>query len=161
MTGPAASERCPSPPQRIAGCASSVAPTQVVPDFWQPSTKKTSRRAISALASHASWYQLGSRIRIVIGRAARHSPVGAFAVLNPTGFHEPRGRGYRFVADQFAHASIVDGMILSKAKSKFFRHNRPDDLDRKLSGFDGKKLVIVEGVYSMDGDTPPLAEIVD
>jgi glycine C-acetyltransferase len=65
------------------------------------------------------------------------------------------------VADQYSHASIVDGMILSKAKSRFFRHNRADDLDRKLSGFDGKKLVIVEGVYSMDGDTPPLAEIVE
>jgi glycine C-acetyltransferase len=65
------------------------------------------------------------------------------------------------VADQFAHASIVDGMILSKAKSRFFRHNRADDLDRKLAGFNGKKLVIVEGVYSMDGDVPPLREIID
>ncbi|MGD2047443.1 MAG: aminotransferase class I/II-fold pyridoxal phosphate-dependent enzyme [Gemmatimonadota bacterium] len=69
--------------------------------------------------------------------------------------------GDLIVADQFAHASIVDGMILSKAKSRFFRHNRADDLDRKLSGFDGKKLVIVEGVYSMDGDVPPLAELIE
>jgi glycine C-acetyltransferase len=52
-------------------------------------------------------------------------------------------------------------MILSKAKSRFFRHNRADDLDRKLKGFDGKKLVIVEGVYSMDGDITPLPEIVE
>jgi glycine C-acetyltransferase len=52
-------------------------------------------------------------------------------------------------------------MILSKATSRFFRHNRVDDLDRKLSGFQGKKLVIIEGVYSMDGDTPPLADIVE
>jgi glycine C-acetyltransferase len=64
------------------------------------------------------------------------------------------------VADQYAHASIVDGMILSKATSRFFRHNRVDDLDKKLSGHEGKKLVIVEGVYSMDGDVPPLADIV-
>ena len=69
--------------------------------------------------------------------------------------------GDLIVADQFAHASVVDGMILSKAKSRFFRHNRVDDLERKLKGFDGKKLVIVEGVYSMDGDVPPLAEIVE
>ncbi len=69
--------------------------------------------------------------------------------------------GDLIVADQFAHASIVDGMILSKAKSRFFRHNRADDLDRKLSGFNGKKLVIVEGVYSMDGDVPPLAELLE
>jgi len=64
------------------------------------------------------------------------------------------------VAGQYAHASIVDGMILSKATSRFFRHNKVQDLDRKLSGHEGKKLVIVEGVYSMDGDTPPLADIV-
>ncbi|MFH1763119.1 MAG: aminotransferase class I/II-fold pyridoxal phosphate-dependent enzyme, partial [Gemmatimonadota bacterium] len=65
------------------------------------------------------------------------------------------------VADQYAHASVVDGMILSKAQSRFFRHNRPQDLDRKLKGFEGKKLVVVEGVYSMDGDLTPLPEIVE
>ncbi len=90
------------------------------------------------------------------------------AMLFPTGYSANVGTiaglmrsGDLIVADQFAHASIVDGMILSKAKSRFFRHNRADDLDRKLKGFEGKKLVIVEGVYSMDGDTAPLAEIVE
>jgi glycine C-acetyltransferase len=90
------------------------------------------------------------------------------AMIFPTGYSANVGTiaglmrsGDLIVADQYAHASIVDGMILSKAKSKFFRHNRADDLDRKLSGFDGKKLVIIEGVYSMDGDTPPLAELVE
>ena len=52
-------------------------------------------------------------------------------------------------------------MILSKATSRFFRHNNADDLDRKLSRFEGKKLVIVEGVYSMDGDVPPLADLLE
>ena len=90
------------------------------------------------------------------------------SLVFPTGYSANVGviaglmrSGDLIVADQFAHASIVDGMILSKAKSKFFRHNRIDDLERKLAGFEGKKLVIVEGVYSMDGDTPPLAEIVE
>ena len=80
------------------------------------------------------------------------------AMIFPTGYSANVGTiaglmrsGDLIVADQYAHASIVDGMILSKAKSRFFRHNRADDLDRKLTGFDGKKLVIVEGVYSMDG----------
>ncbi|MDX1647835.1 MAG: aminotransferase class I/II-fold pyridoxal phosphate-dependent enzyme [Longimicrobiales bacterium] len=90
------------------------------------------------------------------------------ALIFPTGYSANVGTiaglmrsGDLIVADQYAHASIVDGMILSKAKSRFFRHNRPDDLERKLSGFEGKKLVIIEGVYSMDGDLPPLAEIVE
>jgi len=90
------------------------------------------------------------------------------ALIFPTGYSANVGviaglmrSGDLIVADQFAHASIVDGMILSKAKSRFFRHNRADDLDRKLAGFNGKKLVIVEGVYSMDGDVPPLAELIE
>ncbi|MEK9499758.1 aminotransferase class I/II-fold pyridoxal phosphate-dependent enzyme [Gaopeijia maritima] len=90
------------------------------------------------------------------------------AMIFPTGYSANVGviaglmrSGDLIVADQFAHASIVDGMILSKAKSRFFRHNKPEDLDRKLKGFDGKKLVIVEGVYSMDGDLPPLPEIIE
>jgi 8-amino-7-oxononanoate synthase len=65
------------------------------------------------------------------------------------------------VADQWVHASIVDAIILSKAKARFFRHNNVEDLDRKLAGFPGKKLVVVEGVYSMDGDVARLPEIVD
>ena len=90
------------------------------------------------------------------------------ALIFPTGYSANVGTiaglmrsGDLIVADQFAHASVVDGMILSKAKSRFFRHNRVDDLEKKLKGFDGKKLVIIEGVYSMDGDVPPLAEIVE
>lgn len=90
------------------------------------------------------------------------------ALIFPTGYSANVGTiaglmrsGDLIVADQFAHASIVDGMILSKAKSRFFRHNRAEDLEKKLKGFDGKKLVVIEGVYSMDGDTPPLGELVD
>lgn len=63
--------------------------------------------------------------------------------------------------DQYAHASIIDGAILSKAKTIFFRHNNEADLDRKMAGVTGRKLVIVEGVYSMDGDYCKLPEIVE
>jgi len=90
------------------------------------------------------------------------------ALIFPTGYSANIGTiaglmrsGDLIVADQWSHASIVDGMILSKAKSRFFRHNKPDDLARKLAGFEGKKLVIVEGVYSMDGDLARLPEIVE
>ena len=89
------------------------------------------------------------------------------ALIFPTGYSANVGTiaglmrsGDLVVADQYAHASIVDGMILSKATSRFFRHNKVEDLDRKLAGFQGKKLVIIEGVYSMDGDVPPLEDIV-
>jgi glycine C-acetyltransferase len=90
------------------------------------------------------------------------------ALIFPTGYSANVGTiaglmrsGDLIVADQYAHASVVDGMILSKANSRFFRHNKVEDLDRKLADFAGKKLVVVEGVYSMDGDQPPLADIVE
>jgi glycine C-acetyltransferase len=69
--------------------------------------------------------------------------------------------GDLIVADQNSHASIVDGGILSKAEVRFFKHNSPDELEKKLRGAAGKKLVIVEGVYSMDGDVCKLPEIVE
>ena len=69
--------------------------------------------------------------------------------------------GDHIFCDQYSHASIVDGAILAKSKTVFFRHNNPLDLERKLSGVRGKKLVVVEGVYSMDGDVCVLPEIVE
>lgn len=90
------------------------------------------------------------------------------ALLFPSGYAANLGvisglmrPGDLVVTDQYAHASIVDGIILSKADVRYFRHNSVPDLDRKLKGFNGKKLVIVEGVYSMDGDLARLPEIVE
>jgi glycine C-acetyltransferase len=89
-------------------------------------------------------------------------------LLFPTGYTTNVGLiqalmrpGDLIVADQNSHASIVDGAILSKADVRFFRHNRPEDLEKKLNVGPGKKLVIVEGVYSMDGDVCRLPEIVE
>ena len=63
--------------------------------------------------------------------------------------------------DQYSHASIIDGAIMSKAKTVFFRHNNAQDLERKIKDVTGRKLVIVEGIYSMDGDFCELPAIVD
>jgi glycine C-acetyltransferase len=90
------------------------------------------------------------------------------ALAFPTGYSTNVGLiqglmrpGDLLVADQNAHASIVDGAILSKTTVRFFKHNRPDDLDKKLQGTTGKKLVAIEGVYSMDGDVCRLPELVE
>jgi 8-amino-7-oxononanoate synthase len=90
------------------------------------------------------------------------------AILFPTGYSANVGfisslmrPGDHIILDQYSHASIVDGAILAKSRTVFFRHNNPLDLERKLSGARGKKLVVVEGVYSMDGDVCVLPEIVD
>ncbi|MBX6330876.1 MAG: aminotransferase class I/II-fold pyridoxal phosphate-dependent enzyme [Gemmatimonadaceae bacterium] len=88
------------------------------------------------------------------------------AMVFPTGYSTNVGMisglmrpGDWVIADQNAHASIVDGAILSKANVRFFRHNNPADLEKKLKQTTGKKLVAIEGVYSMDGDVCPLPEL--
>jgi 8-amino-7-oxononanoate synthase len=66
------------------------------------------------------------------------------------------------VVDSGDHASILDGCLLSRAKLRAFRHNRLDKLEKMLeraSGDGGGVLVVVDGVFSMEGDIAPLAEI--
>lgn len=68
------------------------------------------------------------------------------------------------LVDSDWHASIWDGCRLSGATVVRFRHNDPDDLDKRLARNAGAgecKLVIVEGTYSMLGDKAPLREIVE
>lgn len=64
--------------------------------------------------------------------------------------------------DKMDHASILDGVRLSYGKAIKFAHNDPDDLERKLQniGPNKGKLIVVDGVFSMEGDVTPLPEIV-
>ena len=61
--------------------------------------------------------------------------------------------------DADSHSSIYDGCRLSGATVIRFRHNDPDDLDRRLGRLQEQgdcKLIVVEGIYSMLGDRAPL-----
>jgi 8-amino-7-oxononanoate synthase len=71
------------------------------------------------------------------------------------------GPGDTVLIDKYDHASIVDGCRLSGATVTRFRHNDADHLDRRLqlSDASGLRLVIVDSVYSMDGDIAPLPEL--
>jgi len=72
--------------------------------------------------------------------------------------------GDYLLVDADSHASIYDGCRLSKAQTLVFRHNDPANLDRRLSrlGDDARRaVVVVEGLYSMLGDQPPLEEFVE
>ncbi len=63
--------------------------------------------------------------------------------------------------DQLAHASLIDGVLLSKIVFHRFRHNDIEHLAELLKKFQkGKSLVITESVFSMDGDFAPLNDIV-
>jgi 8-amino-7-oxononanoate synthase len=66
------------------------------------------------------------------------------------------------IVDAGDHASILDGCLISRAKMRPFRHNRLDKLEKMLDraqGDGGGVLVVVDGVFSMEGDIAPLAEI--
>ncbi|MEQ1929736.1 MAG: aminotransferase class I/II-fold pyridoxal phosphate-dependent enzyme [Parvularculaceae bacterium] len=66
--------------------------------------------------------------------------------------------------DADCHACIIDGCKLSGAETVRFRHNSPEDLDKRLERLsgDGKgKLVCIEGMYSMFGDAAPVGEFVE
>jgi 8-amino-7-oxononanoate synthase len=68
-------------------------------------------------------------------------------------------RGDTVIHDELAHASIIDGIRLSHAKRYSFKHNNLDDLEQKLKRTQGLCYVVVESVYSMDGDVAPLLSI--
>jgi 8-amino-7-oxononanoate synthase len=73
------------------------------------------------------------------------------------------GKDDVIIIDRQDHASIIDGCRLSFAELKKFRHNDAEDLERILKTLpDNKgKLIVVDGVFSMEGDLAPLPEIVD
>lgn len=63
------------------------------------------------------------------------------------------------ICDELIHASLIDGARLGKSKKVRFRHNDASNLKEHLSSIQGQKVVIVESVYSMDGDICPLKEM--
>ena len=68
------------------------------------------------------------------------------------------------IVDSADHASILDGVLLSRAKMRPFRHNRLDKLERALARAEddgGGTLVVVDGVFSMEGDVAPLVDIAE
>ena len=74
------------------------------------------------------------------------------------------GKEDLIISDELNHASIIDGARLSKATIKVFKHKDVQDCERILqehADFPGKKLMITDGVFSMDGDIAPLPQLCD
>tara|TARA_Y100001933_G_scaffold256542_1_gene301342 strand:+ start:1484 stop:2557 length:1074 start_codon:yes stop_codon:yes gene_type:complete len=68
-------------------------------------------------------------------------------------------RGDTILYDEYIHASSRDGIRLSFANSISFKHNNTEDLNEKLYKAKGSVYVLVESLYSMDGDMAPLSSI--
>jgi glycine C-acetyltransferase len=74
------------------------------------------------------------------------------------------GKDDHIISDELNHASIIDGCRLSRAKIHVFRHADAADAEAKLAALDGvpgRKLLITDGVFSMDGDIGPLPALVE
>ncbi len=69
-------------------------------------------------------------------------------------------KGDTIIIDELSHACVREGSRLSRAKRLMFRHSDLNDLREKLKISQGEKFVMVESVYSMDGDKAPIADLV-
>jgi 8-amino-7-oxononanoate synthase len=102
----------------------------------------------------AQWMGSGDAIVFTTGYQAN---VGCLSTL--------LGPGDTVICDSGDHASIMDGVMMSRARLRPFRHNRLDKLAQMLeraAGDGGGVLVVVDGVYSMEGDVcdlPPIVEL--
>ncbi|MFP5080171.1 serine palmitoyltransferase [Pedobacter sp. JCM 36344] len=105
--------------------------------------------------------ELEKRLAAYVGKEA--------AVLFSTGFQVNLGvisclldRNDYLVLDEYDHASIIDGSRLSFSRSIKYVHNDMDDLRKKLSRLpeDAAKLIVADGIFSMEGDLVNLPEIV-
>jgi 8-amino-7-oxononanoate synthase len=144
-------------------------------DFCSNDYLGLSRRLAAGSSQHSSYGSTGSRLLSGNSTAAvrLESQLAKFhqaeaALVFNSGYDANLGlcsalgrRGDVMLYDQLVHASIRDGVRLSSAKSYSFAHNDLDDLRAKISrlGSAQRIFVLVESLYSMDGDFAPIQEL--
>jgi len=95
--------------------------------------------------------ELTGRPRALLFSSGYAANCGALTALLQAGDH--------VFEDRLNHASLLDGGRFSGARFRRFAHNDCADLAAKLAAAEGQKLVVVDGVFSMDGDSAPLTEL--
>ncbi len=131
-------------------------------------------------AVNGQWPLTSSASRLLAGRQSEYTALerllsdlygGRSVLLFNSGYHAntglvsalAAGSDTLIVADKLVHASIIDGITLSKAPFERFAHNNIEHLrrilDKKARDF-GRILIITESVFSMDGDYAPLDELI-
>ncbi|HAT7524489.1 MAG: 8-amino-7-oxononanoate synthase [Citrobacter koseri] len=97
----------------------------------------------------AGWLGYSQALLFISGFAANQAVIAALMAKDD-----------RIVADRLSHASLLEAANLSPATLRRFTHNDPQHLARLLDApCGGQQLVVTEGIFSMDGDGAPLAEI--
>lgn len=98
----------------------------------------------------AAWKQGARALVFSSGYAAN---VGVLTALG--------GRDVTVFSDALNHASIIDGVRLSRSCAAIYRHGDVEHLDSLLAATPGRKLVVTDAVFSMDGDAAPVDALVD
>lgn len=136
-------------------------------DKWGASTGST-RMSVGTTTLHAD-------LEAIVARFLRKDAALCFGMgfgTNSTGLPALIGKGGLLISDANNHSSLVAGARSSGAKIKVFKHNDVQDLERVVRHaiIDGqprthrpwnKILIVVEGIYSMEGEVCPLKEIVE
>src|SRR5690606_1916789 len=139
---------------------------------FHPKIKEASQKAIAKYGTGCA----GSRflngtldIHLELERRLANYVGKEAAVLFSTGFQVNLGvisclldRNDYLILDEYDHASIIDGSRLSFSRSIKYAHNDMDDLRKKLSRLpeESAKLIVADGIFSMEGDLVNLPEIV-
>lgn len=135
-------------------------------------------RIVARFQQAAARYGVGSGAsHLVCGHSAPHheleEALAEFtgrprALLYSSGYMANTGvltsllrKGDQVFEDRLNHASLLDGGLFSGARFRRFPHNDTIALEKKLSVAEGAKLVVVDGVFSMDGDSAPLVDLAD
>jgi 8-amino-7-oxononanoate synthase len=130
-------------------------------------------RLVEALQAGAARYGVGSgAAHLVSGHSRAHhaleDELAEFtgrerALLFSTGYMANLGvvtalvgRGDQILGDRLNHASLIDAGLLSRADLVRYAHADPADLEARMEGGGGRRLVATDGVFSMDGDVAPL-----
>jgi 8-amino-7-oxononanoate synthase len=144
-------------------------------DYLGLTTHPRVRRA--AIEAIERWGTGSGASRLVTGTRPIHHDLEAAlaiwqgtqrAVVFPTGYAANlavlqvfAGPDSTVLSDELNHASLIDGSRASRAQTMSFRHNDLDHLDSLLGAISGKKIVVTEAVFSMDGDSPDLRRLAD
>lgn len=132
-----------------------------------PMVLRAAAAALEEISPSSSRLIAGNHPRIseLEGLLASHRKTEA-ALVYPTGYMANLGaitalanETTTIFSDELNHASIIDGCRLSGARIKVFRHNDGDHLEVLMRKTRGRKLVVTEGIFSMDGDVSHLQDI--
>lgn len=140
------------------------------PDLQELFFSEATRRAIP-MTSSASRLLSGRQLEYAALESLLAELYGRPALLFNSGYHAntgllsalAQGGDTLIVADRLAHASMIDGMVLAKTPFTRFRHNDTLHLRRILEKEHSAHsliVVVVESIYSMDGDAAPLADLI-